>query len=871
MTKKILSILTAMVIAIGSFSLIPTKASAAVQRVDRTGGRDDGIWLFPLDQGNFNSFTDWAGCLYGYCKLCGGNHAIDGSGDQYHTVAQFNGAGHNGVDIGAPYGANVMAAAAGTVRAASWNGSRGLTVIIEHPISGSNMSYFSYYQHLSSVDVSVGKSVSAGSVIGKVGNSGGDYGTHLHFGMVLAEKNCNIVDSLYSIECSNVLTKADGFSKRGIILTNPSVKSVFPQGYNGVIQHVAYHSGSISYTFDKSKVNIGSATSSVSTQSFDTVSNGTYFIYNRATDLALNLGWNNDANCENVHAYTYDTTNRGELMSITSCSSDGKTYKIRPIDAKRLVQMYGESPYNGVNVCIYDDLANSTQWWKFTKTGNGYAILIDCDTNYSLSSVSGDAVLTTYTGAGNQIWELIPYNPTYTVNYNANGGSGSMESETFSVGRNSNLAANKFTRSGYTFQGWAKSAGATAAEYSDKAVVADLAGGKTSVTLYAVWKADPVSTYTINYDGNGNTSGYMNSEKATCNTTVNLRKNSFKKFGYRFLGWSMNKNATTAQYTDGQSVKNLAQSGGTVTLYAVWEEIIVPQLSGLRSDLVTTNSVTLLWDKSTAEGYDIYKDDVWLCRTIGSTLTVTDLSPATTYTLCVMPYVEGANYSIGSSITVTTLSGLETIAGAAGAASLKDPSTPKSDTTTNTSNSSSDTQSSSRNEAAADKTSVSSGSSSAASSSSSANSGSQTTTSKPSGTTLSSSSANSGSQISTSKPSGSTSSGSSTITNNQTSASKTNAETSTPEIKTSEPAAASGNSNNRDNCENTSTASSDTENIQNANTGNTGESTAENTSQVSSDSNSIKTNNAAQTAGLGAVISSSVYALLHFLKKILGK
>lgn len=577
-------------------------------------------------------------------------------------------------------------------------------------------------------------------------------------------------------------------------------------------------------------------------------------------------------------------------MSITSCSSDGKTYKIRPIDAKRLVQMYGESPYKGVNICIYDDLANSTQWWRFKKSGNGYAILIDCNTNYALSSVSGDTVLNTYTGAGNQIWERIPYNPTYTVNYNANGGSGSMASATFSVGKDTNLAANIFTRVGYTFLGWSKTAGATTATYSDKAPVADLAGGATSVTFYAVWKANPVSTYTINYDGNGNTSGYMNSAKVKYNTTVNLQKNGFKNFGYRFKGWSTDKNATTAQYTDGQPVKNLAQSG-TITLYAVWEHIEVPQLTGIKATMVTTDSITLSWDIIDVDGYDIWKDNVYFDKVTSNSITFTGLKPATTYCFDVMPYIEGASYSIGSGKTVTTLSGLDAVTGTVGASSLNNSSTQKSDTTPSNSNSSSDTSNSSK-EAAADKPSVTSGSGNTASSGSSTDSGSQTSTSKPNGSTSSGTSANSGSQTSMSKPSGSTSNGSSTNSgsqsstskqsgstssgssinsSNQTSASKTNTETSTPEIKTGEPAATPGNSNNPDNCENTSTTSSDDENIPNANTSNTGATTTENTSQVSPDSNSGETDNAAQTAGLGAVISSSICALVHFLKKLFGK
>lgn len=565
--------------------------------------------------------------------------------------------------------------------------------------------------------------------------------------------------------------------------------------------------------------NFSGASAPTQTRSFAAVSDGTYFLYNRATNLALNLAWNNDANCENVHAYDYSTMNRGELMSVTSCSSDGKTYKIRPVDAKRLVQMYGEKPRDGVNVCVYDDLDNSTQWWKFEKVGNGYAIFIACDTNYALSSVSGDAVLNTYTGDGSQIWEMIPYSSTYTVNYNANGGSGSMPSETLYTGKDMNLSANKFTRSGYAFQGWSKSSTAAAASYSDKALVSDLAGGANVVTLYAVWKAVPASAYTIKYDGNGNTSGYMSDTQAACNSSVNLQKNGFKKFGSRFKGWSTEKNAKTAQFTDAQSVKSLAKSG-TVTLYAVWEHIEVPQLTGLKASMVTKDSVTLTWDKLDVDGYDIWKDNVFYGKTTSNSITFTGLKHTTTYSFDVTPYIEGASSAVGQSKTVTTSSDIEAAAGAAGAAGLKDTSTPKSDAAS--SNSSSDTQSSTKNNAVAVE------------------------------------------------PSVSTSSGSPANTHGQPSAPETNYETSASEIEAVEPAV-SDNSNNRDNRESTSAASPNAESLLNANASGTGETITENASQASAGSSSGETNNAAQTMGVGAIVSSSIAAFIHFLRKLLGK
>lgn len=603
--------------------------------------------------------------------------------------------------------------------------------------------------------------------------------------------------------------------------------SVNETPYRKVHQTTYYYNGGGMKFWGIIRPNFASASSSTPVQSFDKISEGTYLLYNRATDLALNLGWNNDANCENVHAYTYSTTNRGELMSITSCSSDGKTYKIRPIDAKRLVQMYGESPYNGVNVCIYDDLANSTQWWRFKSVENGYAILIDCNTNYALSSVSGDAVLNTYTGAGNQIWELIPYNPTYTVNYNANGGSGSMSSETFSVGRNSNLAANKFTRSGYTFQGWAKSAGATSADYSDTAVVADLAGGAASVTLYAVWKANPVSTYTIKYDGNGRTSGYMDSVSVNSNTSANLQKNKYEKFGYRFKGWSTDKNAKTAQYTDGQSVKNLAQSG-TVTLYAVWESIDVPPLKNIKTTSVTTDSITLSWDALDVDGYDIWKDDVYFGEVTSNSITITGLKPSTAYKFSVVPYITGSSGAVGCGITVTTLSSLHAATGSVAEEIKMDPIGTSTSTSANTHS---------------DKISTT-----------------VTSAGNNSLTTLTGSASNaiSSGNSSTITPSEntSTSAASSGNTNAVVTAPGSHSSSVTPSDNTSASATpSSGNS---------STAPS----------GNTSvtETTSESTGTANnSDKTTTSDNNAAQTAGVGAVISTSIWAIFSWLKKLAGK
>ena len=83
---------------------------------------------------------------------------------------------HSGLDIGAAYGASIVAADGGTVTIAGLNGGYGKCVMIDH-----GNGYYTLYGHMSSIAVSVGQSVSKGATIGYVGSTGVSTGPHLHF------------------------------------------------------------------------------------------------------------------------------------------------------------------------------------------------------------------------------------------------------------------------------------------------------------------------------------------------------------------------------------------------------------------------------------------------------------------------------------------------------------------------------------------------------------------------------------------------------------------------------------------------------------------------------------------------------------------
>ena len=98
-----------------------------------------------------------------------------------YISAGYNGyPGHKGLDIAGPYGTPIVAAADGTVIEAnstdSWGMSWGYYVLIYH-----NGTYTTRYAHLSSVAVSQGQYVTAGTVVGYEGATGNVTGPHLHF------------------------------------------------------------------------------------------------------------------------------------------------------------------------------------------------------------------------------------------------------------------------------------------------------------------------------------------------------------------------------------------------------------------------------------------------------------------------------------------------------------------------------------------------------------------------------------------------------------------------------------------------------------------------------------------------------------------
>ena len=136
--------------------------------------------------------------------LCGGSIGIIEDGELCwplpgHTYISCNfgdddaygNSGHRGTDIPAPEGTPILAAHSGTIIISGWNNSYGNQVLLDN---GACLS--TRYAHMTAAAVSAGETVTAGQVIGYVGNTGDSTGFHLHFEVMQNGVRVNPLDAV---------------------------------------------------------------------------------------------------------------------------------------------------------------------------------------------------------------------------------------------------------------------------------------------------------------------------------------------------------------------------------------------------------------------------------------------------------------------------------------------------------------------------------------------------------------------------------------------------------------------------------------------------------------------------------------------------
>ena len=154
------------------------------------------------------------------------------------------------------------------------------------------------------------------------------------------------------------------------------------------------------------------------------------------------------------------------------------------------------------------------------------------------------------------------------LNYNANGGTGTMNADIEPVGTQVSIAQNGFTRPGYTFTGWNTKADGSGTSYQPGTVYT--IPGHTTY-LYAQWKPDQG---TISYNANGGT-GITASQTGNVGSSTSIAQNGFTRPGYTFTGWNTKADGSGTSYQPGTSI---TIPNGTKVLYAQWKLIPIRDL-----------------------------------------------------------------------------------------------------------------------------------------------------------------------------------------------------------------------------------------------------------------------------------------------------
>ncbi|MCM1508432.1 MAG: InlB B-repeat-containing protein [Ruminococcus flavefaciens] len=163
-----------------------------------------------------------------------------------------------------------------------------------------------------------------------------------------------------------------------------------------------------------------------------------------------------------------------------------------------------------------------------------------------------------YTGNANLTLYAVWTPNTYTVTYNANGGSGAPSAQTKTYGVDLTLSSTKPTRTGYTFSKWNTKADGSGTNYNSGAKYT----GNANLTLYAVWTPNK---YTVSYNANGG-SGAPGNQTKTYGVDLTLSSTKPTRTGYTFSKWNTKADGTGTNYNSGAKYTQNAN----LTLYAQW-------------------------------------------------------------------------------------------------------------------------------------------------------------------------------------------------------------------------------------------------------------------------------------------------------------
>lgn len=173
----------------------------------------------------------------------------------------------------------------------------------------------------------------------------------------------------------------------------------------------------------------------------------------------------------------------------------------------------------------------------------------------------------------------------YTVNYDANGGTGSMPASTLTYDRPQALPAIGFTKAGYSFAGWNTQKDGSGKTFTDKQIVGNLLTHENAAgTLYAQWTPTPPIVTVVFHINNGGSDETVKRVWASNNLEMKTigMPSGWSNDGFAFRGWNLQADGTGVEYEAGETLYGRL-TAETTDLYADW--------NGLQTRLPDTGGI----------------------------------------------------------------------------------------------------------------------------------------------------------------------------------------------------------------------------------------------------------------------------------------
>ena len=285
--------------------------------------------------------------------------------------------------------------------------------------------------------------------------------------------------------------------------------------------------------------------------------------YTRANEGGI-LGWRAYSTASGTNSWDGYFCRKGASCLADRYYTFGSAVNILPFTQIGLWDDYGTAIVSTMQLTQVDPVTHRSL------ARDGYAF-----TGWSedISNVTGDMTV------------QAQYKPVrYTVNYDANGGTGSMPASTLTYDRPQALPAIGFTKAGYSFAGWNTQKDGSGKTFTDKQIVGNLLTHENAAgTLYAQWTPTPPVITVIFHSNDGGADETVKRVWASNNLDMKAigLPDGWTRRGFVFHGWNLAADGSGVEYKAGESLYG-RMTTATVDLYADWAGLqsTLPQAGG---------------------------------------------------------------------------------------------------------------------------------------------------------------------------------------------------------------------------------------------------------------------------------------------------